>query len=405
MAGSSLLALLDDIVVIMDDVAIGVKKAATKTAGVIGDDIAVNAEQLIGARPNREIPVVMQVAKGSLINKGILIPAALGISAFAPWAITPLLMCGGAFLCYEGAEKIAHSMHKKKHPEDHHKTPAALDPKVTDVVAQEKEKIKGAVRTDFILSAEILVLSLGTVAAAPFVTQLGVLTAIGLGVTAGVYGLVAGVLKMDDLGLLMTEKEGKGFFADTIRSTGHSLVNAAPKLMKTLSVVGTAAMFMVGGGILMHGIPGVGDTVHHFAHSLHHIANVGPFLEGAVNLLTPLVGGMAAGGAAIVAMKPVSKIIEKITQKLKKNKEKEASKHNHLSVNPSVEINTPSYKLDDDQQTVQKKISNKFITETKTPPDISNKFRQHSQGQSIDSNNTNYIGEHKNTTNMKRLTI
>lgn len=259
MAASSLLALIDDIATILDDVAVMTKVAAKKTAGVLGDDLALNAQQVAGVKADRELPVVWAVAKGSALNKLILVPTALAISALAPWAITPLLMLGGAFLCFEGFEKLAHKfLHPKEEDEAHHRelVAAVADPKV-DMVQWEKDKVKGAVRTDFILSAEIIVITLGTVATASFGKQVTVLTAIAVVMTIGVYGLVAGIVKLDDAGMWLLSREG-----GASKALGRAILAFAPWLMKALSVLGTAAMFLVGGGILVHGIPGVEGFIH-----------------------------------------------------------------------------------------------------------------------------------------------
>ena len=257
MAGTSLLTLIDDIASLLDDVATLTKVATKKTAGVLGDDLALNAEQVTGVKVDRELPVVWAVAKGSAVNKLILVPSALAISAIAPWAITPLLMLGGAFLCFEGFEKVFHKLFHKDEEEAHHAehVAAVADPAV-DLVALEKEKIKGAIRTDFILSAEIIVISLGAIAAATLATRVGVLIAVAVIMTVGVYGLVAGIVKIDDAGLALS-KTGGGAAA-----LGKALLFGAPWLMKGLSIAGTAAMFLVGGGILAHGIPGVEPFVH-----------------------------------------------------------------------------------------------------------------------------------------------
>lgn len=241
----TLLALLDDITTILDDVALMTKVAAKKTAGVLGDDLALNAQQVSGVTADRELPVVWAVAKGSLVNKLILIPTALVISALAPGLIGPLLMVGGAYLCFEGAEKILH----KKRPAAESEPEAAP----TDRAGAEKMKIKGAVRTDFVLSAEIIVIALGTVPdGASLPLRAGVLSLIGLLMTVGVYGLVGGIVKLDDLGFwLLRKNQGPGL----TRRLGTLLVGAAPHLMRLLAVVGTAAMFLVGGGILTHGLP------------------------------------------------------------------------------------------------------------------------------------------------------
>src|SRR5688572_3505845 len=244
---SSLLALLDDIASVLDDVAVLTKVAAKKTAGVLGDDLALNAQQVAGVKPDRELPVVWRVALGSMLNKVILVPIALAISAFAPWGVVPLLMIGGAFLCYEGFEKLAHKfLHSPAEDAAHHAevVAAVANPEV-DLVAFEKDKIKGAIRTDFILSAEIIAISLGTVATEPFGTRVGVLVAISAVMTVGVYGFVAGIVKLDDLGLSLTQRSsGAG------RAIGAAILRIAPYLMKLLSIAGTAAMFLVGGGII-----------------------------------------------------------------------------------------------------------------------------------------------------------
>jgi predicted DNA repair protein MutK len=273
MAAGSLLALLDDIATVLDDVAILTKVAAKKTAGVLGDDLALNANQVAGVKADRELPVVWAVAKGSFLNKLILVPAALAISALAPWLVTPLLMVGGAFLCFEGFEKIVHRRKPAHLPED----PSA------DLVVLEKDKIKGAIRTDFILSAEIVAITLGTVATSPFMTQVAVLSGIAILMTVGVYGLVAGIVKLDDAGLHLSRKPGA--FA---RRLGAVILRAAPWLMKGLSVAGTAAMFLVGGGILVHGIP----PLHHLVENAGMLASLA--LDGVV--------GIAAGALALAGV-------------------------------------------------------------------------------------------------------
>ncbi len=267
MAGTSLLALLDDIATVLDDVALLTKVAAKKTAGVLGDDLALNAEQVSGVRADRELPVVWAVAKGSFKNKLILVPAALTISAFSPWAITPLLMVGGAYLCYEGFEKVAHKLlHSKQEDEvEHAEIIEAISNPDVDIVAFEKNKIKGAIRTDFILSAEIIVIALGTVKGVPMLTQVLVVSGIALVMTIGVYGLVAGIVKLDDAGLHLIQEKASGAWAGFKRALGRGILRVAPYLMKTLSIVGTAAMFLVGGGILVHGIPMAYDLIHHAA--------------------------------------------------------------------------------------------------------------------------------------------
>jgi len=311
MAGSSLLALLDDIASILDDVSLMTKVAAKKTAGVLGDDLALNAQQVAGVRAERELPVVWAVAVGSLKNKAILVPAALAISAFAPWAITPLLMVGGAYLCFEGFEKIAH---KYLHPDDSHKAELAQalrDPQV-DLVALEKDKIKGAIRTDFILSAEIIVIALGTVATATFAEQVAVVVGIALLMTVGVYGLVAGIVKLDDAGFYLAARKGAGALMDGVRGFGRMLVSAAPKLMKFLSVVGTLAMFMVGGGILTHGWPWASAMLHHAEEAVGSVAGIGPVLAAVTPSLINAVAGVIAGGLVLAGVTAVSALLRMI---------------------------------------------------------------------------------------------
>ncbi|ETK19004.1 hypothetical protein H097_09107 [Pseudomonas sp. FH4] len=298
MAGSSLLVLIDDIAAVLDDVALMTKMAAKKTAGVLGDDLALNAQQVSGVRAEREIPVVWAVAKGSFVNKLILVPAALLISAFAPWAVTPLLMLGGAYLCFEGFEKLAHKfLHSKADDQAEHAqlVEAVADP-ATDLVAFEKDKIKGAIRTDFILSAEIIAITLGTVADAPLMQQVIVLSGIALVMTVGVYGLVAGIVKLDDLGLWMAQKPGQ-----LVRDIGNGLLRAAPYMMKSLSVIGTAAMFMVGGGILTHGVPAVHHWIESVSQSIGGITWLMPTLLNAI-------AGVIAGAVVLALVSVVSKL-------------------------------------------------------------------------------------------------
>ena len=296
MAGSSLLALLDDIATLLDDVSVMTKVAAKKTAGVLGDDLALNAQQVAGVKADRELPVVWAVCKGSLINKAILVPAALLIAAFAPWAITPLLMLGGAFLCYEGFEKIAHRLlHSRDEDESERlrRLEAVANPAV-DMKTFERDKIKGAIRTDFILSAEVIAITLGAVAGAPFTQQVVVLCVIALVMTLGVYGVVAGIVKLDDLGLYLSQRT-----STLAQSIGRGILAAAPGLMKTLSVVGTAAMFMVGGSILVHGLPPVQTFVDQATRlgaglpAGNVMAFLAPTLLGA--LFGVLVGGLIVG--------------------------------------------------------------------------------------------------------------
>ena len=295
MAGASLFALLDDIAALLDDVSILTKVAAKKTAGVLGDDLALNAQQVTGVNANRELPVVWAVAKGSLVNKAILVPAALAISAWLPWAITPLMMIGGAFLCYEGVEKLAHKFLHSKDEDEAHKAErlkAMADEKV-DLVAFEKDKIKGAVRTDFILSAEIIVLSLGVISHAPFSQQVATLIAIALGMTVFVYGLVAGIVKLDDIGAWLLDK------GRALAAFGRGLLYATPWLMRGLSVAGTAAMFLVGGGILVHAIP----ALHHFVIGLAP-AN----LEWLANALGSMVVGIIIGALVLTVVTMVQRM-------------------------------------------------------------------------------------------------
>ncbi|WP_449465709.1 DUF808 domain-containing protein [Stenotrophomonas humi] len=289
MAGASLFALLDDIAALLDDVALLTKVAAKKTAGVLGDDLALNAQQVTGVSANRELPVVWAVAKGSLVNKAILVPAALAISAWLPWAITPLMMIGGAFLCYEGVEKLAHKFLHSKEEDQAHKdelVKVVADEKV-DLVVWEKDKVKGAVRTDFILSAEIIVLSLGVVSSAPFGQQVAALVAIAVGMTLFVYGLVAGIVKLDDIGAWLLDK------GRALAAVGRGVLYATPWLMRGLSIAGTAAMFLVGGGILVHAIP----ALHHFVIGLAPTN-----LEWLANALGSVVVGFLIGAVVLVAV-------------------------------------------------------------------------------------------------------
>ena len=298
---SSLFALLDDIATVLDDVAVLTKVAAKKTAGVLGDDLALNAQQVSGVNADRELPVVWAVCKGSFINKLILVPLALAISAFAPWAITPLLMLGGAFLCFEGVEKLAHKyLHSKAEDAAHHEAlvTALSDPKV-DLVAFENDKVKGAIRTDFVLSAEIIVISLGTVATQSFNTQLAVLSGIAIIMTVGVYGLVAGIVKLDDLGLYLTKTSTEG---EIKHSLGGAILRGAPYLMKALSVAGTVAMFLVGGGILTHGLP----AVHHAIESA--AASVGGWMSAVVPTLLDGIVGVIAGAIVLALVTLVKRV-------------------------------------------------------------------------------------------------
>ena len=289
---SSFFALLDDIATLLDDVSVLTKVAAKKTAGVLGDDLALNAQQVTGVAAARELPVVWAVAKGSAVNKLILVPAALAISAVAPWAVLPLLMVGGAYLCFEGFEKLAHRFLHRGEEEAHHREleRALADPAV-DVLALEKDKIKGAIRTDFILSAEIIVIALGAAADAPLLTRLGVLAGISLLMTVGVYGLVAAIVKLDDLGLYLRQRGARAW-----QLVGTAILRTAPWLMKALSIAGTAAMFLVGGSILTHGVPALEHAVEDLAHSL-------PGAAGSLaTLLAHGLVGLVAGALVLAAV-------------------------------------------------------------------------------------------------------
>lgn len=285
MAGASLLMLLDDISLLMDDVSVMTKVAAKKTAGVLGDDLALNAEQVTGVKPSRELPVVWAVAKGSFINKVILVPAALLISYFIPWLVTPLLMLGGLFLTYEGAEKVIHKFWPKllPHDEEHEARRAANADESVNLVEYEKDKVKGAIRTDFILSAEIIVIALGaaTQSGASLLEKSMVLSIIALGVTIGVYGLVAALVKIDDVGLHLLQKENA---SSSTKTLGRFMINAAPKIMKFLSIAGTIAMFLVGGSIISHGI----GYLHHTVADISHLS--GMFSSLSTMLLEGIIG-------------------------------------------------------------------------------------------------------------------
>lgn len=297
MAGSSLLTLLDDIATVLDDIAVMSKVAAKKTAGVLGDDLALNAQQVSGVSAEREIPVVWAVAKGSLRNKAILVPAALLMSAFAPWIITPLLLLGGLFLCYEGAEKVIEKFFHA--PEQLEAGGEKLDTSLS-IEAYEKIKIAGAIRTDFILSAEIIVIALGTVQGQPQFSQILVVSLIAFVMTIGVYGLVAGIVKLDDLGFYLERKSGGKGVSFTF---GQALIAFAPKLMKFLTVIGTLAMFLVGGGIVVHNVP----FVHHMVELGLHSVSVG-VVEGIVTNLANGVVGLLAGLVVVAVMALIAKV-------------------------------------------------------------------------------------------------
>jgi predicted DNA repair protein MutK len=306
MAASSLLALIDDITTVLDDVSVLSKLAAKKTTGVLGDDLALNAQQVSGVSAERELPVVWAVAKGSLVNKAILVPAALLISAFAPWAVVPLLMLGGLYLCFEGVEKLVHPLlHGADDDEAHHRelTRALTDPAV-DLMALERDRIKGAVRTDFILSAEIIAITLGTVAEADFMVRVLVLSGIAVVMTVGVYGLVAGIVKLDDLGLYLTRRS-----SPLARRIGAGILVFAPWLMKALSVAGTAAMFLVGGGILTHGIAAAHHAIEAAARRMAAVDGIGPVLEALTGPVLNALAGVLAGMAALAVVTGAQRLL------------------------------------------------------------------------------------------------
>ena len=301
MAAGSLLTLLDDIATILDDVSVMTKVAAKKTAGVLGDDLALNAEQVTGVRAERELPVVWAVFKGSAINKLVMVPAALFLSAVFPWTITPLLMLGGAFLCYEGFEKVAHRLlhSKEEEQEDHSKRVQAVADRKVDMVQFEKQRIRGAIRTDAILSAEIIVIALGTVQDAELAVRIGVVSVIAAAMTVGVYGLVAGIVKLDDVGIYLMEKTGESRMAALQRWLGEKILSFAPVMMKTLSVVGTAAMFLVGGGIIAHGLPLLAEWLHDIEDYTHALPVASDLFSGLATLVFNAVTGIVAGGVLV----------------------------------------------------------------------------------------------------------
>jgi len=307
---TSLLVLIDDIATVLDDVAILAKVAAKKTAGVLGDDLALNAQQVAGVQAERELPVVWAVCKGSFLNKLILVPLALLLSSFAPWAVTPLLMAGGLFLCFEGFEKVAHKLlHSQAEDAAHHEALVqSLADASVDLVALEKDKIKGAIRTDFILSTEIIVIALGIVQASPLMTQIGVLSGIAIAMTAGVYGVVAAIVKLDDLGLYLHRLPGESALAGMRRAAGAVILKAAPWLMKLLTVLGTIAMFLVGGGILAHGVHAVGDWI---AQTSAMAGALAPMLAMALDGLLGLLAGALAVAVFTAARWAQAKIYKK----------------------------------------------------------------------------------------------
>ena len=303
MAGGSLLTLLDDIATLLDDVAILTKVATKKTAGVLGDDLALNAQQVTGVRAERELPVVWAVFKGSALNKLIMVPVALALSAFVPWIITPLLMLGGAFLCYEGFEKVFHRLlHRVEEEQEHKERLQAVVDETVDMVAFEKQRIRGAIRTDAILSAEIIVIVLGTLQQEDLLMRILVLSVVAVLITVGVYGLVAAIVKLDDVGMHLIDKSGEARITRLQRWFGAWILRMAPKLMRTLSVVGTAAMFLVGGGILVHGLPIAAEALHYveaLAHGLPAAGNLAAVLAGQLfnGLFGVLIGGLLVGAA------------------------------------------------------------------------------------------------------------
>ena len=301
MAGSSLLALIDDIATLLDDVSVMSKVAAKKTAGVLGDDLALNAQQVTGVRAERELPVVWAVFKGSALNKLIMVPAALFLSAVFPWIITPLLMLGGAFLCYEGFEKVAHKLLQKpgEEQEEHAKRVQALADSDVDMVQFEKQRIRGAIRTDAILSAEIIVIALGTVQDAELAVRIGVVSLIAAVITVGVYGLVAGIVKLDDVGMHLMDKTGESALARMQRRFGEMILSFAPVMMKTLSILGTAAMFLVGGGILVHGVPLLAIWLHDIEDLAHGLLVAADLFSGVASLIFNGIAGVVAGGVLV----------------------------------------------------------------------------------------------------------
>jgi len=307
---TSLLALLDDITTVLDDVALLSKVAAKKTAGVLGDDLALNAEQVSGVKADRELPVVWAVAKGSFVNKAILVPAALAISAFIPWAVTPLLMVGGAYLCYEGFEKLAHKLLHSPSEEqaEHAALSSALADPAVDLREVEKDKIKGAIRTDFILSAEIIAITLGTVQGSPFITQLSVLAGIAVAMTAGVYGVVAGIVKLDDAGLYLSQQAGAGGWRRFQQGLGRGILAAAPWLMKFLSVAGTVAMFLVGGGILTHGFTPLHHLIDIGTQWASDVQGMGSVLGALAPLVLDALVGIAAGAIVLGAVSLIGRL-------------------------------------------------------------------------------------------------
>lgn len=311
MAAGSLLTLLDDIATLLDDVSVMTKVAAKKTAGVLGDDLALNAQQVTGVRAERELPVVWAVFKGSAVNKLVMVPAALFLSAVFPWIITPLLMLGGAFLCYEGFEKVVHKLlhSREEEQEEHAKRVRALADRRVNMAQFEKQRIRGAIRTDAILSAEIIVIALGTVKDADLAVRIGVVSLIAAVITVGVYGLVAGIVKLDDVGMHLMEKTGESRIATLQRRLGEMLLSFAPVMMKTLSILGTAAMFLVGGGILAHGFPLLAVWLHDIEDVAHDLPVAADLFSGLATLVFNAITGIIAGGI-LVGLQQLIKLIK-----------------------------------------------------------------------------------------------
>jgi len=301
MAAGSLLTLLDDIATILDDVSLMTKVAAKKTAGVLGDDLALNAQQVSGVRAERELPVVWAVFKGSAVNKLIMVPAALFLSALFPWIITPLLMIGGAFLCYEGFEKVAHRLlhSREEEQEDHAKRVQAVADRQVNMVQFEQQRIRGAIRTDAILSAEIIVIALGTVQEAELAVRIGVVSLIAALMTIGVYGLVAGIVKLDDVGMHLMEKTGESRIVALQNRLGGMVLSFAPVLMKSLAVLGTAAMFLVGGGIIAHGLPLLAEWLHDIEDYAHTLPVARDLFSDLASLVFNGVTGVVVGGVLV----------------------------------------------------------------------------------------------------------
>jgi predicted DNA repair protein MutK len=310
LAAGSLLTLLDDIATILDDVSVMTKVAAKKTAGVLGDDLALNAEQVTGVRADRELPVVWAVFKGSAINKLIMVPVALFLSAVFPWIITPLLMIGGAFLCYEGFEKVAHRLlhSKEEEEEDHAKRVHAIADRRVNMAQFEKQRIRGAIRTDAILSAEIIVIALGTVKDAELAVRIGVVSLIAAAMTIGVYGLVAGIVKLDDVGMHFMEKTGETRLAAAQRRFGEMILSFAPWMMKALSVLGTAAMFLVGGGIIVHGVPQLALLLHDVEDLAHELPVAADLFSGLASLIFNGIVGVLVGGILVGVQQLVKRL-------------------------------------------------------------------------------------------------